>query len=269
MARIYRQVVLIWVGLLVTAPLAGASPRMGQIPIGEYPAVAVAHHLPMAFKKSKDYWRSLQSVELEIGGQHRFRDLPELGMKDPYTGYILLGEPAQRFGVIVDIWGEEKRLYIDTNGDGSFADASMTLLLNEWHGLQLYTVTAPEPVELQVRYQSLGRAMPIHIEVAGLLNQPGRFVKQKPKLVIQVKTWFLVTLQEDGYEKLMAIVDRNNNGRFDDPEDELFIDYDDNRYFSASEASSRKSGIKIKSDKARLTVEWGAYPERVVIREVK
>jgi len=246
-----------------------ASPAIGEIQPGKYPTFAINHHTPESYKKVDDYVKSLQKVELELGRAYRFRDLPQLGMKDPYVGYITLGDSGQQFGVIVDIYGEEKRLYIDTDGDGSFKNEPMTLLLNEWQGLQVYYVIGPEPIKMNVKYRSLNRTCPVYINVSGFLNPKAVLVKGKPFLLVQVRTWFLAKVTEDGYEKFFAIVDRNHNGRYDDPEDQLFIDYDNNLFFAGKEAVARKKGVRFKTANGYMTADWGPYPDNLVLGGVK
>lgn len=240
----------------------------GEITSGEYPTVAVTNHTPQTFRNDQEYWDSLQKVELSVGGQEQFKDLPKLGMRQPYTGFIQLGDKPQKFGVIVDIVGDEKRLYIDTDGNGSFANKPWYPLLNEWYGLDIYTVECPEPITINVAYDSMNnQTFPIAIEVRGLLNKPGPFFEEKPFLHISVRTWFLVKLTVDGVEKLGAIVDRNNNGRYDDPGDAFYLDANDDGYFSDDEMVTRKTGITIGSKKETLPVNWGAYPDKIIIGE--
>jgi len=82
---------------------------------------------------------------------------------------------------------------------------------------------------------------------------------------VQVRTWFLAKVQEDGHEKYFAIVDRNHNGRYDDPDDQLFIDYDNNLYFSEKEAVARKKGVRFKTANGYMTADWGPYPEYLML----
>ncbi len=264
MKKRYYLALVLGVGLLWLAGGALAAPRSQDgVQPGVYPLLAITNHLPWAYKDYKAYQGSLQKVDLAIGGQERFKDLPKLGMKQPYTGTITLGDAGQKFGVIIDIVGEEKRLYIDRNGDGSFAGESWTPLLNEWYGLQIYAVNGPEPVQLQVTYQD-GKTRPIQIQVGGLLNRPSAMVKEKPYLMVRVETWFLAKLNEDGAMKLAAVVDRNHNGRFNDPEDLLFIDDNDDGSFDLNEALPRKRGVVLPG-RQRLTATWAVYPDELVI----
>ncbi|MCL6590734.1 MAG: hypothetical protein K6U80_12355 [Firmicutes bacterium] len=245
---------------------------LGVIQPGEYPVVLVSNHLPETFKNSEAYWESLQKVELETGGPYSFRDLPKLGMKQPFMGAISLGDEPRKFGVIVDLWGEEKRLYVDTDGDGSFQNEPWRPLLNQWYGLRIYWVESPEPVELRVPYKDRpGQSFPLQILVSGMLNKPGPFFKEKPYLRVLVRSWFLGKIIEDGAGKYLAIVDRNNNGRFNDPEDGLYLDYNDDSFFADEELILRKSEVKLKGKSpdarapASFTVSWGVYPDKVVI----
>lgn len=255
-------------GILLPTCLAwSAEMATGDIKPGEYPTVAVTNHLPESYRKNKEYWDSRQVVELTVGGQKKFKDLPELAMKQPYTGYIELGDKPQKLGVIVDVVGNEKRLYIDTNGDNSFANEKWLPMLNEWFGLEIYWVRCPEPVTVQVPYNSqLEQVFPIEIKADGWLFKPGPFIKGKPYLYITVRTWFLVKIIEDGFEKMAAVVDRNNNGRYDDPVDALYIDYNDDSLFGDDEIAIRtKKGITIHSGKEIRPVGWEAYPDKIMI----
>jgi hypothetical protein len=246
----------------------GPKPKLGNLKSADYPMTQISNHTPWNAKSTEKYWNSLQRIELEIGKQDRFRDLPALGMKNPYTGYITLGDRDQKFGFIVDIFGEEKRLYIDSDGDGSFAGESYTLLLNEWYGANVYWVMDPEPVRLKLRYRASGdRVYPIEINASGYIFKPGFKVKEKPFLLVEVRTWFLTRILEDGVEKLAAVVDRNHNGRYDDKEDALFIDYNNNGFFTPDEAIIRKNGVKLKGARRTVRVDWGAYPGILQIKE--
>jgi hypothetical protein len=258
------------IGVFIFTSITWAAQPQGEIIPGQYPLISVDNHMPEAFKNVKNYWSSLQKVELEIGNQEQFKDLPDLKMKEPFTGSIVLGDKLQKFGVIVDIVGDEKRLYVDRKGNGSFAGEPWTPLLNEWDGLQSYWVWAPEPIALQVSYKSKqDQVYPIEISIVGIVNKPGLFEKEKPYLLVEVRTWFLAKLNEDGGEKLVAIVDANNKGKFNDPQDLLFIDNNDDGYFSDDEAIIRHHGVKIKSGKQKYAFNWDTYPDQLTVEEIK
>ncbi len=266
MSLFCRYVWLITGFLFLSGIVLAANANLGEITPGEYNLKSITNHLPYAFKNPDDYRESLQKVELELGNQERFRDLPDLGMKQPYTGVIKLGDKQSEFGVIVDVRAEEKRLYIDTNGDGSFADEPWIELLNEWYGLETYWVIGPEPLKLQVCFDSESSLIqPLEISVSGFLNRPGALIKEKPYLLVSVRTWFLAELIEDGAVKLVAVTDCNNNGVYNDPEDAMFIDYNDDGYFSDEEVILRKTGVKIENGKVKLNVDWGACPQKLTI----
>ena len=258
---------LICLVLLFTSISWAAKPTLGEIQPGNYPMIAINNHIPALYKKNNDYWNSLQRVKLEVGNLQQFKDVPKLGLKNPYTGTIELGDkPGQRFGVIVDIVGEEKRLYVDTDGDGSFTGEPWVPLLNEWYGNQNYWIIAPEPITLMVGYKAKpDQSYPIEISVSGALIETGTNQKVKPFLLIEVRTWFLAKVIEDGAEKMMAVVDHNNNGRFNDPEDQLLIDYNNDSLFTLNEVLVHKKGIKVKSGKQNLTVDWDVYPDMLRI----
>lgn len=254
-----------------------ALPQLGQIKCGNYSLKAVSNHIPWGYRSAQKYWDSMQRIELEVGNTERFKDLPKLGMKNPYTGYIVLGDQDQKFGFIVDIYGEEKRLYIDRDGDGSFAGESYSLLLNEWYGgyswlsSHAYWVLGPEPVRLSVPYQKAGGTVvqPIEISVLGYIFKPGFLGKEKPFLLVEVRTWFLAEIIEDGMGKLVGLVDQNHNGRYNDYQDLLFVDYNNNGFFENNEAIRRKNGVKLKKGRKKVSFDWGAYPEQLQVEEEK
>lgn len=253
--------------MLLTGVVLAAKVKLGEIEPGRYDLTPINNHLPYAFKDPDDYRESLQKVELELGNEERFRDLPELGMKHPYTGVIELGDKPQQFGIIVDVRAEEKRLYIDTDGDGSFANEQWIELLNEWYGLETYWVIGPEPIQLKVGYNSVhSDSQTLEISVYGFLNRPGALIEEKPYLMVAVRTWFLAELIEDGAVKLAAVTDRNNNGIYNEPEDAIFIDYNDDGLFDDTELILRKKSHKIKSGKAKLSLDWEIYPQTLKIR---
>lgn len=259
----------IWLitGVIFLSGMAMAeNTKFGETTPSKYDLKPITNHLPYAFEDQEDYRESLQKVELKLGNQERFRDLPELGMKRPYTGVIKLGDGPGEFGVIVDVRAEEKRLYIDTDGDGSFANESWIELLNEWYGLESYWVIGPEPITLQVSFKAEPTCeQPIDISIFGFLNRPGALVDEKPYLLVTVRTWFLAELVDEGAYRLAAVADCNNNGIYNDPEDALFIDYNDDGLFNKDEVIFRKTGVKIKSGKNNLNIDWEACPRELTI----
>jgi len=261
----YHWLILLGGLVLVSGMTWAAQSDLGELRAGEYSLMAINNHRPEVFKDSKDYWKSLQNIELKLGGQETFKNLPDLKMKKPYIGEIVLGEPAQKFGIIIDIAGDEKRLYVDSDGDGSFTGESWYPLLNQWQGLQIYWVEGPEPIKLKVKYGA--NRCPIQLDVAGVVNKPGPFYNEKPYLKVVVRTWFLAKLPQNVGEKLVAVVDRNNNGRYNDPEDQLFIDHNDNGYFEDREMISRKKGLLLQDGKRKLKVDWDIYPEKLSLKE--
>ncbi|HBF37525.1 MAG TPA: hypothetical protein DDW50_09420 [Firmicutes bacterium] len=249
--------------LLLSGVVWAADLTLGEIEAGNYPMISINNHMPSLYKNTDQYWKSLQRVQLELGHVDQFKDVPKLGLKNPYTGKIKFGDkPDESFGVIVDIVGEEKRLYIDTDGDGSFAGEKWVPLLNEWYGNQNYWIIAPEPIRLMVSYRSKpGQKVPIDISVSGALIDAGFNQKVKPFLLIEDRTWFLAKVMEDGYEKMVAVIDYNHNGCFNDPVDLVAVDYNDDSFFTMDEAQSRKKGIVLKSKNKKWKVDWDAYPD--------
>lgn len=253
---------------LFSSSVWAVNPNLGEIKTGKYALIAVNNHMPSLYKKVSQYWKSLQRVELEIGHADQFKDLPKLGLRNPYTGKIKLGDDS--FGVIVDIVGEEKRLYIDTNGDGSFAGEKWVPLLNEWYGNQNYWIIAPEPIQVMVSFKSKPeRKFPIEISVSGALIDSGSSQKVKPFLLVEDRTWFLAKVNEDGAEKMMAIIDHNHNGCFNDPDDLFLIDNNDDSFFTMDEAQNRKKDVIINSKNKKLKIDWDAYPDALTIGEVR
>ncbi|HYH01808.1 MAG TPA: hypothetical protein VEC37_01795, partial [Bacillota bacterium] len=103
--------------------------------------------------------------------------------------------------------------------------------------------------------------------VSGYLFKPGFLGKEKPFLLVEVRTWFLGEIKEDGIDKLVALVDQNHNGRYNDPQDILFVDYNNNGFFEPEEVIVRKQGIKLKNKRQKLTLNWGVYPDQLQVKE--
>jgi hypothetical protein len=263
-----KNLKILWLLLLLCSSVVWASkPTLGLIQPGEYPLVAITNHIPAIYKKPQDSWDSMQKIKLEVGNLGQFRDIPKLGLKNPFVGMIELGDkPNQKFGVIVDIVGEEKRLYVDTDGDGSFAGESWVPLINEWYGSQNYWIIAPEPIKLMVSYLSRPeQRYPLEISVFGALIEAGTIPKMQPFLMIEVRTWFLAKVNEDGAEKLIAIIDHNNNGRFNDKDDQLLIDYNNDSSFSPDEVVTHPQKTALKSGSQKLVFSWDVYPNTLRI----
>lgn len=262
-----------WVMLIIVLLSGGISQAASkdEIITGEYSLTAIGQHTPLLSTEADDYWNAMQRVELKFDGLEKYRNLPKLVMKQPYIGEITLGPTQQKFAIIIDVTPDEKRLYLDTDGDGDFSGEPMTLLLNEWYGLQVYLVIGPEPLEVKVHTGRGEEILPMQISIAsGLLNKPRVLVEETPFLYIKVKTWFLGYLKRaSGREMAIAMVDADNNGKYDDKGDCVFLDYNHNLVFEAEEAVECKKKATTKTKLGTLKLNWQTLPRSLKVGDVK
>lgn len=182
-----------------------------------------------------------------------------------YYGEIKLGSPLQTYGIIVDFEGKNKGLWVDSNGDGDFSREKFYQIFqsDRYPGVNVYY--SPEPLLFQVTYSlSTGDfKIPLQFDLLFLLISR---VGHDDRFYLRNRTWLTGSIEDNGEELRVALVDTNDNGNYNDPEDLFFVDQNYDLNFDAKEGKELKRAdtIKLKS-KARYKVNFQFLPQKLIL----
>jgi hypothetical protein len=182
-----------------------------------------------------------------------------------YYGVITLGSPVQSHGILVDFEGKNKVFWVDSDADGDFSQEKIYQIFksDRYPGLNVYY--SPEPVMFQVAFSLAGEDFKIPLQY----NMPFLLISRVghgDKFFLNARTWLTGSVEASGEEIRVALVDTNDNGNYNDPDDLLFVDQNYDLNFSAKEARKLKDikTIQLKS-KARYQLDLQFLPQKIIL----
>lgn len=182
-----------------------------------------------------------------------------------YFGQIKLGSPSIDYGILFDLEGKQKQLWVDGNGTGDYSGQTpQTLFKNEkYSGVDVYY--SPTPLTFNVKYTYPGHTyqLPIRFELSYL-----RVTQDDDDFFyLKIRTWLMGEIHGDNDDIAIALVDTNDNGNYNDPEDMLFIDWKYDLNFTA-EGNPIKSSKFIKlPSKLKYQIDYSAAPEKLILKK--
>lgn len=183
-----------------------------------------------------------------------------------FYGEVNLGYPPKTYGILIDFEGAEKALWPDQNGDRDYASETMYPLFksDRYTGGNIYF--SPTPLTFQVDYLFNGEcySVPIQMELPYLIIFRAGF---GDFLNLQTRTWFIGTFEGPKGEQQVAIVDANDNGIYNDPEDMIFIDKNFDLAFSTEEGKKLKSFRSLPMQDGNYSVNFGMCPMKLILKK--
>lgn len=184
-----------------------------------------------------------------------------------YYGQVKLGAPPVEYGVLIDLEGKEKLLWVDSDADGNFAQETSYPIFksDRTPGFNFYY--SPVPLVFKTKYTVGDHAyqIPLQFDLSYLLvAQSG----SEDHFDLKNRTWLIGVLEEKGEELRIALVDANDNGSYNDPDDLVYIDEDYDLHFSQSEGKTvKKSGtVKLKSGTC-FKIDFQYCPEKLILKK--
>jgi hypothetical protein len=217
-----------------------------------------------------------RAVEKELGSEYQLKMVkiknysqitvpPNTEAAVLYYGEIKLGSPVQTYGILVDFEGKDKVLWVDSNGDGDFSQETPYQIFksDRYPGVNVYY--SPEPIVFQVTYSVAGQAfkLPLQFELPYLLISR---VGHADHFFLRTRPWLTGSVDDNGEEIRVAVVDANDNGNYNDPEDLFFVDqnYDLNFDIKESKELKKVKTIKLKS-KNRYQTDFQFLPQKIIL----
>ncbi len=181
-----------------------------------------------------------------------------------YYGEVKLGFPVQNYGVLVDFEGKEKTLWVDSDADGDFSEEKSYPIFksDQYPGINVYF--SPEPLEFQLADSVKGQTVKIPFQY----DLPFLIVSREGHgdyFFLRSRTWLTGSVEDNGEELRIALVDTNDNGVYNDPEDMFFIDLNHDLNFSPDEGKALNKGVTFKLKKTRYRMDFQFLPEKIIL----
>jgi hypothetical protein len=221
------------------------------------------------FKRSKDQ---------ELGVSHSIKMIkirdnasitapPDTPAGILYFGQVKLGSPPVNYGVIFDLEGKEKQLWVDSEGNGDYSKASPRQLYKseKYPGANVYFSPLPLTFYVKYTYADHTYQAPIQFELPYLIVSQAGFADY---FYLKTRTWFTGVIPGNNDDIQIALVDTNDNGNYNDPNDLIFIDWNYDLNFAGEEAKTIKTCKSIKlPSKLKYTIEYLTAPEKIIIKK--
>lgn len=191
---------------------------------------------------------------------------PVVEAKILYYAKVKMGKPAMDYGLLLDFEGEKKLVWMDADGDKDYAEETPYEIFksDRYPGINVYF--SPTPLSLRMNY----RFSDHDYQATVMFDLPYLVVARignSDFFYLKTRTWFSGQFHDDDEEVSIALVDANDNGSFNDPDDMIYVDRDYDLKYSAKEGTPVKKlkSMKLKSKK-KVTIDYGLCPEKLLLQ---
>lgn len=203
---------------------------------------------------------------IKIRDNNKLGSLPDTEANVLYYGEVKLGSPARIHGVLIDLEGKDKLLWVDSNADNNYAGETCYQLFKSDRvpGINFYY--SPTPINFLVVYEFKDHRFESMIQ----FDLPFLAVSRtgyQDLFFLSTRSWFTGTMPMENNELRVAIVDTNDNGLYYDPDDLLIIDQDYDLNFSPKESNTLIKTKTITLESERWNVDYGFLPEKLILTE--
>lgn len=192
---------------------------------------------------------------------------PETTANVLYYGQVKLGYPLTAHGILFDLEGTPLQLWVDTNGQGDYSSEVPQNLYksDKYPGINVYF--APAPLTINAKYSFPGHTyqIPLRYELPYLIVAQAGF---EDFCFLKVRTWFTGVIPGNDDDIQIALVDTNDNGYYNDPDDLIFIDWNYDLNFTVKEGMLVKSCKSLKlPSKLKYKIDYTSAPEKIILKK--
>jgi hypothetical protein len=183
-----------------------------------------------------------------------------------YYGEIKLGIPPVNYGLVMDLEGKEKLLWVDSNADGKYNGEKPYQLYKSDRYPRINVYYAPMPLLFKVKYKQTVADSQITLA----FDLPYLIVAQSgfnDFFSLKTRTWFTGVIPATGDGPRIAMVDSNDNGFYNDPEDLIFIDTDYDLNFTVDESKPLKSLKSIHLNNESYQLGYQYTPDKLILKK--
>lgn len=184
-----------------------------------------------------------------------------------YFGQLKLGYPLAEHGILFDLEGKTPQFWVDESGRGDYFSQVPHALYksDKYPGINVYYAPAPLTMNAGYTFPDHTYQIPIRFELPYLIVAQTGF---EDYCFLKTRTWFTGVIPGDDDDIRIALVDANDNGYYNDPEDLIFIDWNYDLNYTVKEGMFVKSCTSIKlPSKLRFTIEYTYAPEKIILKK--
>jgi hypothetical protein len=182
-----------------------------------------------------------------------------------YYAEAVLGKPQKIYGLLVDLEGEKKQIWVDADGDRDFAEETGYEIFksDRYPGLNVYYSPMPLRFNLTYLIGDEEYRIPVGFDLPFLLVARAGY---HDLLLLRTRTWLAGYLYLESEEIPIALVDMDFNGCFNDPQDLFLMDTDYDLNFSAAEAVAIKKAAKLRIKRSRnVEIGFETVPQKLTV----
>lgn len=224
-----------------------------------------------SFKRSKENQdgKEYKIKMVKIRDNQSIKQPPQTEANVMYFTNVKLGIPETEYGVLIDFEGKDKKLWVDSDADGDYAEETSYAIFksDRYPGINVYY--SPTPLTFQVKFNSFDFAgssytSPMQFDLPYLVVAQFGFYDL---FKLETRTWFTGVFSEGNDEIQLALVDTNDNGIYNDPDDLCFVDQDYDLSFNIKESKTiaKMKSFKTKS-KNKYSLDFTTLPEKLLIK---
>ncbi|HEX3044864.1 MAG TPA: hypothetical protein VHY08_08910 [Bacillota bacterium] len=220
------------------------------------------------FSRSKETEQGLKYDlrMVKIENNEQIKKPPVTDAKILYYGKVKLGNPALEYGILVDFEGAQKILWVDADADLDYSEETPLEIFksDRYPGVNVYYSPAPLTFQIMYRFDINEYRVPLLFDLPYLVVAR---IGSTDIFYLKTRTWFSGTLSDNGEDLNIAVVDTNDNGIYNDPEDLIFVDHDFDLKYSPKEGTPIKKMKKIKlKSKKRFEFDYQYCPQKLLLK---
>lgn len=266
MSHRIRQKLSLWFGVLCMtgASLLPTLAEESQDTIALQPVYTDTPYVERA--KDREYGSAYPIRMVKVQNEAAVKKPPQSAAPVLYYAEVQLGPGRFQFGILCDLQGDPKQLWVDRNGDGDFSSDQPYEIYksDKYPGFNIYY--APVPLEFEVPFKHADHTftVPLRFDMAYLVVSQSGFADY---LYLRNRTWFTGVIPAQG-DLRAALVDTNDDGIYNGPDDRIFLDTDFDLNFSDKEGKAIKNlkSFKLKSE-PRYQLDFTNCPESLILKK--
>lgn len=192
---------------------------------------------------------------------------PDTAANVLYYGQVNFGNPLTAHGILFDLEGKTPKLWVDSDGKGDYsAQVPQTLYKSDkYPGINVYYAPAPLTMNAGYTFPDHTYYLPVQFDLPYLIVAQAGF---EDFCHLKNRTWLTGVITVDDDEIRIALVDTNDNGHYNDPEDLIFVDWDYDLNFSLKESLPIKSCKSLKlPSRLKMKIDYSATPEKIILKK--
>ncbi|HHW12390.1 MAG TPA: hypothetical protein GXX33_05240 [Firmicutes bacterium] len=232
----------------------------------EFPLHPIDKDRPFSLELKEDEGQKCELRMVRVKGNAKIAKPPQIDANVLYYAEAKLGNPAKVYGLLVDLEGEKKQIWVDADADLDFAEERGYELFksDRYPGLNVYY--APMPLSFNVTYKIADEeySIPVSFDLPYLIVARAGY---HDFLLLRTRTWLAGHLYIEDEEIPIALVDTDFNGCFNDPQDLLFLDTNYDLNFSAAESLTIKRAAKPRIKPGiKVELNFKAVPKKIIVQ---